>query len=211
MLLTRDLGSGTSKHSNSCGRGALAQEIGGRDPKTQQWKCTSECKLPTTDEKQHIVDLKSMVRTLRRGLDAVDSGCQNGHYTCKATGRDLAGHPLTCTVAGSNSKLRTLRAAAPHYPVLPRFEAIRYHKLSASIDSALRAGKFASLALFCGIDGYKYLFSSESRKSTIQPVVDIKKSNLPDIESELHAEMISELEKKLADDPEVACCSCERL
>ena len=106
--------------------------------------------------------------------------------------------------------------SSPHYPVLRSFlttlyEAIRYHKLIASIDSALRAGKFASLALFCGIDGYKYLFSSESRKSTIQPVVDIKKSNLPDIESELHAEMISELEKKLADDPEVACCSCERL
>ena len=147
------------------GRCVLAQEIGGRDPKTQQplkWKCTSECKLPTPDEKQRIVDLKSMfesVRTLRRGLDAVDTGCQNGHYTCKATGRDLAGHPLTCTVAGCDSKLRTLRAAAPHSPVLRSFlttlyEAIRYHKLIASIDSALRAGKFVSLALFCGIDDY---------------------------------------------------------
>ena len=62
----------------------------------------------------------------------------------------------------------------------------------------------------------KKLFSSENadRKSTVQPVVDIQKSNLPDIESELlleHAEMIAELEKKLAEDPEFACCSCERL
>ena len=34
---------------------------------------------------------------------------------------------------------------------------------------------------------------------------------MPDIESVLHAEMIAELQKKLADDPEFACCSCERL
>ena len=43
---------------------------------------------------------------------------------------------------------------------------------------------------------------------------DLQKPNLPDIESVLHvehAEMIAELEKKLADDPEFACCSCERL
>ena len=50
----------------------------------------------------------------------------------------------------------TLRAAALHYPVLRSFlttlyEAIRFHKLIASIDSALRAGKFA---LFCGMDEY---------------------------------------------------------
>ena len=92
------------------GRCVLAQEMGERDPKTQQpskWKCTSECKLPTADDKQRIVDLKETVRTLRQRLDSVDSGCQNGHYTCKATGRDLAGHPLTCTVAGCDSKFST--------------------------------------------------------------------------------------------------------
>ena len=56
--------------------------------------------------------------TIWKALDAVDSGCQNGHYMCKATGIDLAGHPLMCTIAGCESKLRTLRAAAPYYPVL---------------------------------------------------------------------------------------------
>ena len=37
---------------------------------------------------------------------------------------------------------------------------------------------------------------------------------MPDIESELcikHVNMIAELDKKLADDQEFACCSCERL
>ena len=57
------------------------------------------------------------VRTLRRALDAVDSGCRNGHYTCSTAGRDLgddpmvrdlAGHPLMCLIAGCESKLRML-------------------------------------------------------------------------------------------------------
>ena len=64
--------------------------------------------------------------------DNVDSGCQNGHYICRATGSKLAGHPLTCTVGGCSSKLRTLRAAALHYPRLRTFlnklyEAMRKH------------------------------------------------------------------------------------
>ena len=105
------------------GRCVLAQEMGQRYPKTHRpskWKCTSESKHLMREEKQRIVDLKSMFAslcTLRQALDAVDSGCQNGHYTCKATGINLAGHPLICTIAGRESKLRTLRAAAPHYPV----------------------------------------------------------------------------------------------
>ena len=99
------------------------------------------------------------------------------------------------------------------------YEAIRYHKLIAGIDTALRAGKFASLALLCGIDDYTKLFSGSSTDNHAdvkqsQSVFDLQKPNLPDIESVLHvehAEMIAELEKKLADDPEFACCSCERL
>ena len=100
------------------GRCVLAQEMGQRDPETHRpskLKCTSECK------KQHIVDLKSIFASLHtqwRALDTVDSGYQNGHYTCKATGIDLAGDPLMCTIAGCESKLITLRAAAPNYPVL---------------------------------------------------------------------------------------------
>ena len=209
------------------GRCVLAQEMGQRDPETHRpskWKCTSECKHLTTEEKQRIVDLKSIfasMRTLRQALDAVDSGCQNGHYTCKATGVDLAGHPLMCTIAGCESKLRTLRAAAPHYPVLRMllaglYESIRYHKFIAGIDSALRTGKFASLALLCRFRDYRKLFSSDltGEASVARPSVDIQKPNMPDIESELcikHANMIAELKKKLADDPEFACCSCERL
>ena len=54
------------------GRCVLTQEMGQRDPETHRlskWKCHSECKHLTTEEKQRIVDLKSMfasLRTLRR-------------------------------------------------------------------------------------------------------------------------------------------------
>ena len=127
--------------------------------------------------------------------------------------------------AGCESKLRTLREAAPHYPMLRSFlktlyEAIRSHKMIASIDSGLRTGKFVSLALWCGIKDYRKLFSSEHNSNSTdtncasKPTVDIQRPNLPDVESEFqvkHAQMIAELEKKLANYPEFACCSCERL
>ena len=71
--------------------------------------------------------------------------------------------------------------------------------------------------MWCGIKDYRQLFSSEHNSNSTdtncasKPTVDIQRPNLPDVESELqvkHAQMIA---KKLADDPEFACCSCERL
>ena len=121
------------------GRCVVAEEIGkiGRiSERPFKWKCTSECKLPTSYERQCILDLKSMfdsIRLLRRRLDAVDSGCQNGHY------RD--GHPLPCTFTGCTSKLRMLRAACPHYVVLRMFVCHLY-KAVKFIDRALRAGNW---------------------------------------------------------------------
>ena len=96
------------------------------------------------------------------------------------------------------------------------YEAIRYHKLIASINSSLRAGKFATLAAYCGFSDYTKLYSRDSTEKDCapKPKLDIQKQKLPDIESELlvkHAGMIAELEKKLGDDPEFASCSCERL
>ena len=127
-----------------------------------------------------------------------------------------------CTNAECESKLRTLRAAAPplHYPVLRTllaglYKSIHYHKFIASIDSALRTG-IASLALPCHFRDYSKLFRSDltDQASVGQPSVDIQRPNMPDIRSELfikHANVIAELKKKIADDPEFACCSCEQL
>ena len=76
----------------------IATEVGILDPKTKQpskWKCTRLCKLPTTEQRQHIMDLKDLFREqickLRKGLNLVDSGCHNNHYNGRLNGCKLRG------------------------------------------------------------------------------------------------------------------------
>ena len=129
----------------------------------------------------------------------------------------LNGHPSLCITSGCDSKLRILRAVSPHYPMLCKFlsliyDAIRCHNRIYNIDRALKEGDFVSLARFGGITTVKKLFGGES-DSKKKPL-DLQQPNLPDLESELiidNAEMIFQLDKLLADNPEFACCSCERL
>ena len=159
-------------------------------------------------------------------MSNIDGGCDNGHYTCQLTGHELAGHPLTCTVSVCESKLRILRAASPHYPKLRRFlaalyESIRNHKHIFSFDQALQSGDFEMLVKLCYDDDYQKILSSatvmdtSSNVSSIQDApIGLQQLKLPDLEADLYlgyAEMIANLEKKLSDDAEFACCSCERL
>ena len=218
---------------DASGRCVIAQELGERYAKSERplkWKCTRECKLPTPDEQIRIVGIKALFKDLthklRQYLSNIDSGCDNGHYTCQLTGHELAGHPLTCTVSGCESKLRTLRAASPHYPKLRRFlaalyESIRNHKHILSLDQALQSGDFEMLVKFCYADDYQKILSSatvmdtSSNVSSIQNApIGLQQLKLPDLEADLYlgyAEMIANVEKKLSDDAEFACCSCERL
>ena len=157
---------------------------------------------------------------------SIDSGCDYGHYTCQLPGHELAGHPLTCTVSGCESKLRILRAASPHYPKLCRFlaalhESIRNHKHILSLDQALQSGDFEMLVKLCYDDDYQKILSSatvmdtSSNVSGIQDApIGLQQLKLPDLEADLYlgyAEMIANLEEKQSDDAEFACCSCERL
>ena len=90
-----------------------------------------------------------------------------------------------------------------------------------SIDTALCVGDFETLCCLCCISDYKELFSasmSHSGSSAALNVDDqpiaLQQPKLPDLESDLHrehAELIADLEKKLADDAEFPCCTCERL
>ena len=74
---------------DSSGRCVVAEEIGDRDPKTNQtlkWKCTSECKLPILRERKCITNVKLLfqqcIPKLRQTLTHIDSGCtQHGHYS----------------------------------------------------------------------------------------------------------------------------------
>ena len=120
-----------------------------------------------------------------------------------------------------------LQAAVPHYPRLRKFlkhvyEALRPHRFINNIDVALCNGYFEQLCLLLGVTNYaKFLgFSNDSAdhytpdSSGEAQAVLYQQPNLPDLEAYLHfeyAEMISKLEKKMADDPEFPCCSSEQL
>ena len=143
---------------------------------------------------------------------------------------ELAGHPLPCSIVNAecDSRLRILRAAATHFPLLRRFvvllyEAIRLHRQLDRINSALCAD-FNSLVQICGLSDYKVLFKAcsvdEACSSAIhvgledddtsQPI-RLQEPKLPDLKSDLHVEYAELIEKDFADDAEFSCCSCERL
>ena len=114
-------------------------------PKTEQqflrWKCCSECKPLTKAEVSAIVELKDSfdkpMIELRQDLDMCDSGCPNKHYT-RVDDVKRQGHPLICSNdSGCSSKLRILRAASAHFPVLRTLQRNVYSALSSHrcIDS----------------------------------------------------------------------------
>ena len=226
---------------DSSGRCVVAEEIGDRDPKTNQpfkWKCTSECKLPILKERKCISNVKLLfqqcIPKLRQTLTHIDSGCtQHGHYSIPLDSaneysgllyRDLAGHPLPCAYSGCDSSLRTLRSIAPHFPKLCKFvcllyEAIAYHKTIHSINMALSTGDYENACTLCSISDHKMLFTTSVSSTNSTALIDecslsLQQPKLPDLESYLHieyAEVIAQLEKRLSDDAEFPCASCERL
>ena len=170
---------------DSNGRCVIAEEEGKRNQKTNRpkWrKCTSECKLPSSQEVQSIMTTKAFfelpVQKLRESLNSIDECTEHGHYSRPLNMQnsqgemlyyELAGHPLPCT-SDCQSNLRVLRVAATHFPQLRRlvcllYEAIRQHRLLESIDTALCAGNFDRLSKLCGISHYQ-LFSSDSNEDS---------------------------------------------
>ena len=72
---------------DNLGRCVIAEEGGERDVKTsrlKKWKCTSECKLPTSMEAKCIIYLKKLfekpVRTLSEALNSIDK-CSEHAWT----------------------------------------------------------------------------------------------------------------------------------
>ena len=101
-------------------------------------------------------------------------------------------------------------------------EAPRLHRFINDIDAALCNGDSEQLCLLLGISNYAtFLGPSNDSSDHYSPkssgeaqVILYQQPNLPDIEAYLHvqyAKVISKLEKKMADDPEFPCCSCEWL
>ena len=118
-----------------------------------KWECSSECKILSDSDVCTIIDLAAAfqkpMRELRCELEFVDSGCPNQHYTKYVdTTMQLKGHPLVCfNDSGCHSKLRILRSAATHYPVLVTlshhvYQAIGVHVGVQMIDRAMSSGDF---------------------------------------------------------------------
>ena len=73
---------------DSHGRCVIAEEEGERNEETNRpkwWKCTAECKLPTSKEVQSIMTTKSLfeqpVHKLREDLNSIDQCSEHGHYS----------------------------------------------------------------------------------------------------------------------------------
>ena len=142
-----------------------------------KWECTSECKELTEAEVGTIIDLKAAfqhpLQDVRKTLDSCDSECPNQHYT-KCSGGDvfeLGGHPLVCSNdGGCHSKLRILKSAAIHFPVLSTFSrlvccALESHKTVQSIDEALCTGDLQSLMDITKVSDFETLFNNELENS----------------------------------------------
>ena len=91
----------------------------------------------------------------------------------------------------------------------------RSHLVVLNIDKALRAGDLHSLMEVTKVRDFATLLTNDLDSSYEQcaPVAGTD-SFLKNVESQLlikHAQVISDLEKEIDDDPEHACCSCEHL
>ena len=221
------------------GRCCVATEIGCRNQKThrpRKWRCTEECKRPDSQQVCSILAVKAWfhepIQHLRKLLDTLDEGCEHGHYfnrinleireelnaeeqeLCKP----LRGHPLPCASVSCSSLIRNIAAVAVHYAQLRRFLLLlycakKYHECICNIDSALCAADFNRIMTAAGVSDFAELFYQSgvelggSQDRLMQP-------GLPGLETKLqieHATVITQFEDELNDDPEYACCSCERL
>ena len=120
-----------------------------------------------------IIDLKEAfdkpIREVRLALDVCDSDCPNQHYTkvVNDVTIDLQGHPLVCyNDGGCHSKLRILRSAATHFPVLATllrlvYSGVNSHQYVKNIDKALSAGDFHTLMELTKLNNFEVLLSNE--------------------------------------------------
>ena len=191
----------------------------------KKWECSGECKIVTDIEVNAILTLKAVfekpIQEVRHALDKCDDGCPNGHYS-KVSSVGLKGYPLVCSIDGGGclSKLRLLRAASTHFPVLRQFlhevySAIRSHICVFQIDQALCIGNHQKLMEITEVDRFEGLLSNDV-ESSYEQCTDTEHAGSalrqPNLEAQLlitHAGLIAELEKEIDDFPDHACCSCE--
>ena len=153
--------------------------------------------------------------------------CQQGHHTDRSfvtkfdskgdkqeQFHELLGHPLPCAIGIRNSVLKTLKAAAIHYPQLRRFlvwpySARNHHRQIYTIDVPLHLVDFAQLMEDAGISHCEELYQSECESRQEKLATDLQ--NLEPLLQVKHATLITKLDKEVSDDPEYAYCCCKRM
>ena len=131
---------------------------------------------------------------------------------------ELSGLPLPYSVAQCDSKLFHIMAASVHYPLLRKFFfhvslARKHHHIVFDIDDALCTGDFERLMKLCCLQTMD-IFKVSGDDDVLSSKRDNSTLGLPGMEAYLkvkHAELITNFEKEVGDDPEFACCSCESL
>ena len=199
------------------------------------WKCDLTCRTFDSEDKQIIIDLKNefsddSIEDVRDVLQTVDDGCDHGHY-CKFSDRlvdteeeasdessglnppeEKKGHPLPCSSDCCTSRLRILRAAAVHYPVLRTmlsniYRTRRSHNGIRDIESGLSEGSISSLKNILKVQDLSELLDEEDSSTTGAESFSTSESHL-EVE---FAAIIEAFYAILKEDPEFTCCSCERL
>ena len=154
-------------------------------------------------------------------MDNIDGSCPNYHYSKAVSGqsRELKGHSLLCYMGTEcKSRLRILRSAATHYPILRSliravYVAINSLRSVSKLDEALKSGDFAFL--MNNLDGdFDSLLSNDVE--TTHELTETAHSVLRRRDLELHlqithAGLIAEYQKAVEDYPQNPCCSCQQL
>ena len=199
------------------------------------WICTEECKTLSNAEVQSIVSLKQNfskpINEIRQSLEELDNGCPyyHGHtttYFSTSTGVPTTtpklGHPLVCHSGDSKctSKLRILRCAAVHFPILLTFlkhvyTALSNHCAIKEIDMALHNADITKLIEVTDSKSLHDLLTEDTDDSYMQGVSETTpKYRQSNIETPLlleHAAVVAKYDKDCEDFANIPCMCCERL
>ena len=199
------------------------------------WICTEECKTLSNAEVQSIVSLKENfskpINEIRQNLEELDNGCPyyHGHtttYFSTSTGVPTTtpklGHPLVCHSGDSKctSKLRILRCAAVHFPILLTFlkhvyTALSNHCAIKEIDMALHNADITKLIEVTDSKSLHDLLTEDTDDSYMQGVSETTpKYRQSNIETPLlleHAAVVAKYDKDCEDFADIPCMCCERL
>ena len=183
--------------------------------------CRQEENVSESTVSSDMSEFENPIHELSRVLDNIDGSCPNYHYSKAVSGqsRELKGHSLLCYMGTEcKSRLRILRSAATHYPILRSliravYVAINSLRSVSKLDEALKSGDFAFL--MNNLDGdFDSLLSNDVE--TTHELTETAHSVLRRRDLELHlqithAGLIAEYQKAVEDYPQNPCCSCQQL